>query len=230
MKTIIRFFEDSVKKFADNPFIWEKKGDKYIPTSYGNLRKQIHEFSAGLISLGLKKGDRVSLLSEGRNDWVISELAILYAGAVNVPLSVKLDEIEEIKFRIEHSESKFIIASRAQSRKIRALRNKLPLVDKLILFDDDDGIFQNEIHQSEVYEMGRKYLETNAEEFDNIWKNIAENDYANICYTSGTTADPKGIILTHRNYTANVEQACSLMDIPQHYRTLLILPWDHSFA
>ncbi|GAB4295472.1 MAG: AMP-dependent synthetase/ligase [Marinilabiliales bacterium] len=230
MKTIISFFEESVKKYGNNPYIWEKTGDKYVSTSYKELQSQIYDFSAGLISLGLKKGDRVALISEGRKDWVIAELAILYAGAVNVPLSVKLDELEEIKFRVEHSESKFIIASRFQSRKIRKLRNQLPLVEKLILFDDDEGIEENEIHKSKVYQLGKEYLIKNKGKFDELWNNIKGNDYANICYTSGTTADPKGIILTHRNYTANVEQACSLMNIPEYYRTLLILPWDHSFA
>ena len=59
---------------------------------------------------------------------------------------------------------------------------------------------------------------------------IGPDDYANICYTSGTTADPKGIILTHRNYTANIEQALTLMDVPEWWTTLLIIPWDHSFG
>ena len=61
-------------------------------------------------------------------------------------------------------------------------------------------------------------------------KSITPSDFANICYTSGTTADPKGIILTHGNYVTNVYQAYSLMDIPSFYKTLLILPWDHSFG
>src|SRR6056297_2306910 len=60
--------------------------------------------------------------------------------------------------------------------------------------------------------------------------NITGESWANITYTSGTTSDPKGIILTHQNYTANVEQAYSLMDIPEDYKTLLILPLDHCFA
>jgi len=59
---------------------------------------------------------------------------------------------------------------------------------------------------------------------------VQEDDYANICYTSGTTADPKGIILSHRNYVANIEQAMSLFSIPRYWTTLLILPWDHAFA
>ena len=62
------------------------------------------------------------------------------------------------------------------------------------------------------------------------WTSIQEDDPANICYTSGTTADPKGIVLTHRNYTANVEQASALLPILEEYVSLLILPWDHAFA
>jgi long-chain acyl-CoA synthetase len=68
------------------------------------------------------------------------------------------------------------------------------------------------------------------DEFHKIWQSLKESDYANICYTSGTTADPKGIILTHRNYTANVEQSSALLVVPEWYTSLLILPWDHCFA
>ena len=64
----------------------------------------------------------------------------------------------------------------------------------------------------------------------NLYKSITPDDFANICYTSGTTADPKGIILTHGNYITNVYQSYSLIDIPPFYKTLLILPWDHSFG
>ncbi len=230
MKTIIDFFEESVKKFGDNPFIWEKTTGRYEPVTYTELKQQIYEFAAGLIATGLKKEDRVALISEGRNDWVIAELAILYAGAVNVPLSVKLEESEEIKFRIQHSESAFVIASKNQVRKIRQLKGQLPQVKKVIILDNDVELDNDEILKKTIIEQGKKFLYNNKKEFENRWKSIKGNDFANICYTSGTTADPKGIILSHRNYTANVEQACSLMTIPQHYRTLLILPWDHSFA
>jgi len=63
-----------------------------------------------------------------------------------------------------------------------------------------------------------------------LLNSIGPDDYVNICYTSGTTADPKGIILSHRNYTANIEQTLTLMDVPEWWSTLLILPWDHAFA
>ena len=115
MKSLIQFFEESVEKYESNVYLWEKPQDKYEGTTYGETRKQVYEFAAGLITMGIKKGDRLSLISEGRNNWVIGELGILYAGAVNVPLSVKLTP-EEIKFRINHSESRMVLASSIQAK------------------------------------------------------------------------------------------------------------------
>jgi long-chain acyl-CoA synthetase len=75
-------------------------------------------------------------LSEGRNEWVISELAVLYAGAVNIPLSVKLGDASEIRFRLKHSGSRMIIISGGQAHKIRDLKHELPDLEKVILLDD----------------------------------------------------------------------------------------------
>jgi long-chain acyl-CoA synthetase len=94
MKSLIQFFEECVEKFSNNIYLWEKPQDKYEGTTYGDARRMVHEFAAGLISLDIKKGDRISLISEGRNSWVIGELGILYAGATNVPLSIKLNPDE----------------------------------------------------------------------------------------------------------------------------------------
>ena len=81
-----------------------------------------------------------------------------------------------------------------------------------------------------MYETGRNYIAVNPVSITRSWEELRESDAANICYTSGTTADPKGVVLTHRNYTSNVEQASALLRIPPHYCSLLILPWDHCFA
>lgn len=231
MKSLIQFFEESAEKYESNVYLWEKPQDKYEGTTYGETRKQVYEFAAGLITLGIKKGDRLSLISEGRNSWVIGELGILYAGAINVPLSVKLTP-EEIKFRINHSESRMILASSIQVSKIKPLINDCKTIEKIIHFDTQEEYSENEIHFNEVRKAGREWLEKpeNRSRFEEINTGIKPSDFANICYTSGTTADPKGIILTHGNYVTNVYQSYSLMDIPSFYKTLVILPWDHSFG
>lgn len=231
MKSLIQFFEESVEKFSSNVYLWEKPHDRYEGTTYGETRKQVYEFAAGLMTMGIEKGDRLATISEGRNSWVIGELGILYTGAVNVPLSVKLNS-EEIKFRLVHSEAKMILVSSIQAQKLKEVLAECPSLVKIIHFDMQEEYADNEIHFNEIRKIGREWLqlEENMAKFETTFRSLKPSDFANICYTSGTTADPKGIILTHGNYVTNVYQAYSLMDIPQFYKTLLILPWDHSFG
>jgi long-chain acyl-CoA synthetase len=227
-RTINRLFRDSVERFPANPMMWEKSGGEYRPTDYRTALRLVEETAAGLIALGLEKGDRVTLLSEGRNDWVFSELGILFAGGVNVPLSVKLQEPAEIRFRILHSGSKFVIVSGRQLAKILPLRRDLPDLKYILVLDEAPG--EDVLTLAAVREKGRLLLAGDSGRLSGREASVSENDPANICYTSGTTADPKGIVLTHRNYTANVEQARAFFTLPERFLSLLILPWDHSFA
>lgn len=228
-RTLPQLFETSVIKYSGNIFAWEKKSDSYQGTTYLEIQPLVHQCAAGLMTLGIEKGDRIALIAEGRNDWVISELGILFTGAINVPLSVKIEELTDLKFRLAHSGCRMVIVSGTQIQKLRAVKNDLPELQKVILLD---GVPQAEEEMTfrDLIVAGKRFLEVFRNEFEKRWKSIKENDPANICYTSGTTADPKGIILTHRNYTANVEQASTLLPIPERYCSLLILPWDHAFA
>ena len=230
--TIIDFVEKYVAKYSQNPFLWEKNLDTNVwePTTYEETLKKAKRIAAGLMALGVQKGEKISYLSEGRDMWVIGELGVLYAGAVNVPLSIKLGEANDLVFRVKHSDSKYVITSKYQLPKIRTILPECPMVEKVILFDQVDDMKENEIYIGEVMEMGDKFLAENEEQFIQRYKSIGPDDYANISYTSGTTADPKGILLTHRNYTANVEQAHSVIGIEENDRMLIILPLDHCFA
>ena len=230
--TIIDFVEKYVAKYSQNPFLWEKNLDTNVwePTTYEETLKKAKRIAAGLMALGVQKGEKVSYLSEGRDMWVIGELGVLYAGAVNVPLSIKLGETNDLVFRVKHSDSKYIITSKFQLPKIRAILPECPMVEKVIIFDEVADKKENEMYMSEIIAMGDKFLEENEEQFIQRYKSVGPDDYANISYTSGTTADPKGILLTHRNYTANVEQAHSVIGVTPEDRMLIILPLDHCFA
>ncbi|MBQ2874132.1 MAG: AMP-binding protein [Bacteroidales bacterium] len=186
--------------------------------------------AAGLMALGVQKGEKISYLSEGRDMWVIGELGVLYAGAVNVPLSIKLGETNDLVFRVKHSDSKYVITSKFQLAKIRKVLPECPMVEKVIIFDRIDDMKENEMYIGDIIEMGDKFLAEHEDMFIQRYQSIGPDDYANISYTSGTTADPKGILLTHRNYTANVEQAHSVIGVGPEDRMLIILPLDHCFA
>jgi len=230
MRTIIELFETSVAKFPNNVYLWEKRNGKYEGTTYQQTHDLVFRFGAGLVALGLQKGDRIGLISEGCNAWIISELAILYAGGINVPLSVKLDAGNELKFRLAHSGCRMIVASKAQVSKIEEIRNQLPELEKIINLEPNGNSGVNDISYNEVLALGDEYLKTNREYFEAIYNTIQSDDIANISYTSGTTADPKGIMLSQLNYAANVIQANTLMNIEENWRTLALLPWDHAFA
>lgn len=230
--TIIDFVEKYVAKYSQNPYLWEKNLDTNVweSTTYAETLAKAKRIAAGLMALGVQKGEKISYLSEGRDMWVIGELGVLYAGAVNVPLSIKLGETNDLVFRVKHSDSKYIITSKFQLPKIRAILPECPMVEKVIIFDEVADKKENEIYIDEVIAMGDEFLAKNEDLFIQRYKSVEPDDYANISYTSGTTADPKGILLTHRNYTANVEQAHSVIGVEENDKMLIIIPLDHCFA
>jgi len=210
--------------------IWEKSDEEYRSISYRASFEIVAEIASGLVVLGLKKGDRVVLLSEGRNDWILSELGILFAGGINVPLSTRLQGTTELRFRISQSGSRYAIVYRHLLDKILDIKNDLPELEKMIVLEPSEREDRDLISMRAIRNSGKEYLKKYPDQFEQRWQSINEKDTASICYTSGTTADPKGIVLTHRNYTANIEQAQSLFHVLESSISLITIPWDHSFA
>ena len=228
-KTIIDLFEHSVERYGAKTFLLEKHRGTFEPTTYAQTRELALETGAGLAALGIRPKQTVSILSEGCNDWIVSELGLLYAGAVSVPLSIKLEESNDLLFRLRHAEVRAIFVSKYQLPKIRRIREQLPDLEHVIVFGHI-ALEAGETALGTLRRLGREHLAAHREAFLSIGRAIRNDDYATIRYPSRTTPDPKGVVLTHRNYTANVEQSLSRIDIPSWYRTLIILPLDHCFA
>ena len=228
-KTIIDLFESSVARYGEKTFLLEKRHHKFEPTTYAETREQALEVGAGLAAIGSRPKEKVAILSEGCNAWIISELGLFYAGCISVPLSVKLEESNDLLFRLRHAEVKTIFVSKYQLPKIRRIVGQLPELQHIIVFGHIP-LEAGEMALGTLKRLGRAYLADQRDRFLAIGQSIQNDDYATITYTSGTTSDPKGVVLTHRNYTANVEQSLSRIDIPSWYRTLIILPLDHCFA
>lgn len=229
MNTIIDLFERSCKKFPGNAYLWEKRNGHYVSTTYTEAKEQVLDVAGGLMAAGIDKNDRITLLSEGCNDWVYSELGMLYAGGINVPLSIKLTE-KELVFRITHSDARFIIVSEHYIELIRHIEPELPEVEKIFVtgsYSAEEGKYKS---FDALKQEGRAWREKHGEALATRIASVTSDDLVNISYTSGTTAEPKGIMLTHGNYVSNVLQSDSLIRIPEHYKVLLFLPWDHSFA
>lgn len=231
-KTIITLLNESVVKYGDLPYLYEsREGTEYTALTYREVQEHAIRFAAGLIALGLRTGERVSLISEGKSNWVLGELGILHAGTVCVPLSVKLETEQDITFRINHSDSVMVLASDQQIAKLRPMKEKLSTVKRYILLDPVEIAGEDEIYFDAVLALGDALLATDRKQVEERMAAVEPDSLANISYTSGTTANPKGIMLSHDNYVCNAEQAVDhLKGIPSYFRTLLILPWDHSFG
>jgi long-chain acyl-CoA synthetase len=153
-RTLPHLFEESVAAYAGNVLIWEKTGSRYEPTTYAAMRPLVHRCAAGLAKLGLGRGDRVALIAEGRRDWITAELGILAAGAVNVPISVKVDELTDLKFRLAHSGCRMAVVSRSQLGKLRQVRGDLPDLATTVVLDQVDGLRSGEVTFAEVLRLG----------------------------------------------------------------------------
>ena len=232
--TLIDFVETYSRKYPDHVYLREKVDGVWKEITQEQTRETAYRIGAGMMSLGAKKGDKVSLLSESRAMWILSELGALYAGMTDVPLSVNLGAGEDLIFRINHSDSRYIFVSGNHLPKIREIVSRCPTVEKVIVYDDTafdyESLEPGEIRMSDIIRMGEEFLTAHRDEFVARFKSVTPDDYANISYTSGTTADPKGILLTHGNYTANVEQGHSVISTGENTVMLIILPLDHCFA
>ena len=227
--TIIDFVRKYTSEYADSTYLREKVDGVWTETSYRTTWEEALRYAAGFMAMGLGKGDKVALLSEGRNAWIFCELGIIFAGGVNVPMSFKLESDHDLSFRINHSDARFVVVSEGQAAKVRRVLPQCPAVEKVIILDDIP-LQEGEMLFSTLRSMGEEFLAAHPGELERRMDSVGPDDYANISYTSGTTADPKGILLTHRNYTANVEQSSSVVSIERGDVMLIITPLDHCFA
>ena len=131
--TIIDFVEKYTRKYPDHVYLKQKPGSEWVETTFKQTREQAWRIGAGLMALGVEKGDKVALLSEGRTMWVIAELGAMYAGMTDVPLSVNLGDGQDLVFRINHSESQWVLVSAYQLPKIRKILPECPQIKKIIV-------------------------------------------------------------------------------------------------
>ena len=174
-KTIIDLFESSVEKFGEKPFLLEKTTNEFEPTTYAETREIALNTGAGLVALGIEPKQAVSILAEGCNAWITSELGLLYAGAISVPLSIKLEEANDLLFRLRHADVVAIFVSRNQLPKIRAIREQLPLLKHIIVWGDIE-LQEGEMSLAELNAMGEKHLAEHREEFLAIGQAVQNDD------------------------------------------------------
>ena len=231
-KTINQVFRNRVQKYGSRIALEKKLNGKWDSVSWEDYYKRAAYVGLALKDMGLQKGDRVSLLSENRLEWLYADMGVLGAGGCIVPIYPTLID-EEVEYIVSHSDSKFLIVeNNAQLQKGLYTAKRYPGLKKIIVIDSTGKTANPMIMgYNELLDKGKALYNKDAEAFASLADTIAQDDLATIVYTSGTTGVPKGAMITHKNIMAVIK---ALDIIEPHYaydsdQTVPFLPLSHVF-
>jgi long-chain acyl-CoA synthetase len=204
-----------------------KQSGVWVELSYRDLADRVQDLSLGLLELGISPGERVAILSENRPEWAIADYACLSARCTDVPIYATLPA-KPVEYSLADSGAAAVfVSSRQQLEKVMGIRQRLPGLRHIIAFDRDaqgPGVVSLE----QMYARGRAARPRHAN-----WRATAleagPDDLATILYTSGTTGDAKGVMLTHGNIASNVTTCCGLFSFTEQDECLSFLPLSHIF-
>jgi long-chain acyl-CoA synthetase len=200
----------------------------YIPGDA--IIRRVRAVALGLSALGVRKGDRVALLSENRPDWSVVDLAILSLGAVNVPIYTT-QAPEQVRYILEDSGARVLFVSgRKVYKHAQPGIEPVESLERVVFFDTDAAsAHEGALTLFEVEQKGAEFDRAEPEVFERTLNNVGTDDLATIIYTSGTTGEPKGVCLTHASFVSNMLSITSALPIFSTDVALSVLPLSHIF-
>jgi long-chain acyl-CoA synthetase len=228
-QSVAQLFQQRVAATGNGPAARYKVAGIWRDISWQDLAAQAEELAFGLIALGVKKGDMVSILGSTRIEWTLCDVAVSYAGAVAVPI-YQSNTAEECQFILENSGAVAIFAEDAkQLAKLESQRSRLGKVRTVILMDGD-GNGQWSMSMAQLKEKGREYKARVPGELSQRMQSGQRDELACVLYTSGTTGVPKGVMITHDNMVFACQCIAEDAVLTRSDAHLLFLPFAHSFA
>ena len=215
--------DNNVKEHRSDKALSIKRNGRWESFSIDEYKQTVDDFSYGLMEMGFKKGDKIMTLSNNRPEWNFADMGMAQIGVVHVPVYPNIRD-EEHRYVIEHSDARMIIVSSIELyNKIKPLADEVPKVEKIFTYDKIDNL----PHWKEIAELGSKNRDKYKDELQKIKDSISPDDDVSIIYTSGTTGMPKGVVLTHHNFMANVQATYNLLPVYAGERWLSFLPLCH---
>jgi long-chain acyl-CoA synthetase len=230
--TIPEMFWRLTEKFAGEtrPLVLYKSDDTYRGLRYSEMRARTETFAHGLAALGVKKGDRVAIISENRPEWVISDIAITSIGGVDVPVYPTMTA-KQIEYIFNDAGVKIaIVSNQFQLNKVMRVYPEVASLEKIILIAEKGPIAEPDtVSFSAVMDMGKAHYKEQPDFLPASVAMVKPEDLLTLIYTSGTTGNPKGVMLTHSNLVSNIKAAAEVIDFGPSDTMLSFLPLSHSF-
>jgi long-chain acyl-CoA synthetase len=221
----------TAERLGPRPALRFKRDGLYHEISWDDYRRRADRAAAGLIERGVRHGDRVAILAENSADWLTADIAVLAAGAADVPVHAP-SSAAQVEYQLRHSgASAVIVSNQAQADKVLAARDQLPDLKFLVAFGpvETAGRIESLSWQRLIHE-GARQGGFGAGLVGKREAALTRDDLATIIYTSGTTGNPKGVMLTHGNLISNAESTLSANPFQLDDVLLSWLPYSHIYA
>src|SRR5215207_1028919 len=223
-KTIADLLPKAAAQYGSKVAVRYKEGDGWVSKTFGEVREIVRPLAFGLVTLGVEKGDRVSILGNTRPEWTYFDFAALSIGATVVPI-YQTNSPEECRYVLENSDSKVVVVEDAeQLEKVRQVRDRLPQLEQIVMMT---GSAEDAISMDELAAKGAG---GDAATWEALYSSVSKDDICTFIYTSGTTGPPKGCIISHGNYRSMLRMIHEVNVLGDDELTYLYLPLAHSFA
>lgn len=228
--TLVDLFFRAIERFGDAEALRVKRGGRWWPITYNEVLDDVRALAAALDELGVRRGERVAILSENRPEWALADYAALCHGALGVPIYATLPA-KQVSYVLRDSGARVAFVSNPeQLDKVREVWEELPSLERVILFDDSRERDERVMSLGTALDVGRaRSAGESAADFRSRARTASPDDVATVLYTSGTTGDPKGVMLTHNNIHSNVEAVGRLLELTPNDVSLNLLPLSHIY-
>jgi long-chain acyl-CoA synthetase len=230
-RTLNELFNSAVASYREREFLRFRSKGEWRSLSFGELARRVRELALGLYDLGLRAGDKLAIWSENRPEWNLADLAALAIGAVDVPIYATQAR-GQVEYILADSCSQAIFTSSTFLADALELRCRLEGLQWIICFDEIPAHFRDEdvLGAEELIDRGRELFGKMPDLYETLWGAADAEDLATLLYTSGTTGEPKGVMLTHKNLTRNAINSYHWLELGgRRDIALTYLPFTHVF-
>ncbi len=228
-RTIPEAFLERVRKNSQRPMYFTKRHDQWRSRTYAEALTFVMHSLAGLQRLNVQPGDKIAILAENREEWMLTDYAIQWMGAA-VPAIYTTSSDDQIRYILEESQAQGLFVSTIESaRRVAGL--SLKFLKWIVIYDPEDKSSAPADFNGIRFVSHAEFLKDRMsdDEAERRLKSLSEDDLAILLYTSGTTGDPKGVMLTHRNFMSNIKDILEALPIEEEKLVLSFLPFSHIY-
>lgn len=226
-RTLVEVFEHVARVHPRPDTLNYRRDDRWVAIPAAEMLKRVRLIAAGLYSLGVRRGDRVAILSESRPEWVLTDAACMFATAIDVPIYPTLTT-PQVRYILKDSGARvLVIQNEEKFQRVREAIAECKTLERIVFFEKPAGGEPRGISLAELEEQGQTLEESEIDLINKAAHQIKPDDLATIIYTSGTTGEPKGVMLTHENLVSNLIDSSSHLKFTQDDSTLSVLPLSH---